>query len=96
MFDLEMNIKSWADYLRARGTFEETDVLELESHLRDQIDELSDNGLSEEEAFLISVKRLGSVSMLSEEFSKVNTENLWKHLMLDRTHRQKQAISATL
>lgn len=83
MFDLEMNIKSWADYLRARGTFEETDVLELESHLRDQIDELSDNGLSEEEAFLISVKRLGSVSMLSEEFSKVNTENLWKHLMLD-------------
>ena len=83
MFDLETNIKSWSDYLRARGTLEETDVLELESHLRDQIDDLTDNGLSEEEAFLISVKRLGSVSLITEEYSKVNTESLWKYLLVD-------------
>jgi hypothetical protein len=41
MFDLEENVQSWCDYLRARGTLEETDVLELESHLRDQIDDLT-------------------------------------------------------
>lgn len=83
MFDLEMNIKSWCDYLRARGTLKEEDVLELENHLRDQIDDLTNGGLSEEEAFIISVKRLGSINLISEEFSKVNTENLWKHLLLD-------------
>jgi hypothetical protein len=83
MFDLEENVQSWCDYLRARGTLEETDVLELESHLRDQIDDLTGRGLSEEEAFLISVKRLGSVNLISEEYSKVNTESLWKHLLLD-------------
>ena len=55
----------------------------LESHLRDQIDDLTGRGLSEEEAFLISVKRLGSVNLISEEYSKVNTESLWKHLLLD-------------
>ena len=45
MFDLEENVQSWCDYLRARGTLEETDVLELESHLRDQIDDLTGRGL---------------------------------------------------
>lgn len=83
MFDLEMNVRSWCDYLRARGTLEETDVLELESHLRDQIDDLTNSGLSEEEAFLISVKRLGNVNLISKEYSKVNTESLWKYLLLD-------------
>jgi len=29
------------------------------------------------------VKRLGNVSTISEEFSKVNTESLWKHLLFD-------------
>ena len=83
MFDLEESVKSWCDYLRARGTLEETDVLELESHLRDQIDDLTRSGLSEEEAFIIGVKRLGSVSQISEEYSKVNTDNLWKQLLID-------------
>jgi hypothetical protein len=83
MFDLEMNIKSWCDYLRARGTLEEADVLELESHLRDEIDDLTKSGLSEEEAFIISVKRLGNVNLISEEYSKVNTESLWKYLLTD-------------
>lgn len=83
MFDLEQNIKSWCDYFRARGALTETDILELENHLRDQIDDLRQRGLSEEEAFIISVKRLGSVSRIAEEFSKVNTDSFWKHLLLD-------------
>lgn len=83
MFDLEMNVQSWCDYLRAQGTLEEVGVLELESHLRDQMDDLRASGLSEEEAFLISVKRLGSVSLISEEYSKVTTYDFWKHLLLD-------------
>lgn len=83
MFDLELNISSWCDYLRSSGKLSEDDVLELENHLREQIDELTESGLDEEEAFLISVKRLGNVNLISEEYSKVNTENLWKQLLVD-------------
>ncbi|MTI62237.1 MAG: hypothetical protein FH762_20010 [Firmicutes bacterium] len=83
MFDLELNINSWADYLRSSGKLDEEDVIELENHLREQIDDLIENGLSEEEAFLIGVKRLGNVNMISGEYSKVNTENLWKQLLID-------------
>lgn len=80
MFDLELNIRSWSDHLRARGNFKETDIIELENHLRDEMEDLIKTGLAEDEAFLISVKRLGNVSLISQEYSKVNSENLWKHL----------------
>ena len=36
MFDLEVNIRSWCDYLRKHGMLGEEDILELESHLRDK------------------------------------------------------------
>ncbi|MDV3429501.1 MAG: permease prefix domain 1-containing protein [Bacillota bacterium] len=83
MFDLELNIRSWSDHLRARGNFKETDIIELENHLRDEMEDLIETGLAEDEAFLISVKRLGNVSLISQEYSKVNSENLWKHLLAD-------------
>ncbi len=83
MFDLELNILSWSDHLRASGNFNETDILELENHLRDEIDDLIKTGLTLDEAFLISVKRLGNVNKISQEYSKINSENLWKHLLLD-------------
>jgi hypothetical protein len=86
MFDLEMNIRSWCDYLRSHGALEEEDILELESHLRDQIDDLASSGLSEEEAFIISVKRVGNLSTISEEYAKIHTDNMWKHLLLDSEH----------
>jgi hypothetical protein len=80
MFELESNIRAWSDNLRSGGNLKETDILELESHLRDEIEDLIKAGLSEDEAFLISVKRLGSVNKLSLEYSKVNKEKLWKYL----------------
>ena len=83
MFDLEKNIHDWSDYLRSHGHFKETDIVELESHLQDEIEDLIHAGLSEEEAFLISVKRFGNTHSVSREYSKVNTENLWKQLMLE-------------
>jgi hypothetical protein len=83
MFDLEINIRSWSDHLRARGNFKETDIIELENHLRDEIEDLTKAGLAPDEAFLISVKRLGNVNMISQEYSKVNSENLWKHLLIE-------------
>ncbi|MGI6413101.1 MAG: permease prefix domain 1-containing protein [Syntrophomonadaceae bacterium] len=84
MFDLETHIHSWKDYLRAHGNFTEADISELESHLREEIDDLMSSGLTPDESFLVSVKRLGNLDAISREFAKVNTENLWKHLFIDQ------------
>jgi len=83
MFDLDFNIRSWSDYLRAHGSFSDNDILEMESLLHDEIDELSQNGLVEEEVFLIGVKRLGNVNQISQEFQKVNAKGFWKQLLSD-------------
>ena len=83
MFELETQIQSWSDHLRAHGNFNDADISELEDHLRDEIEDLITAGLTPDESFLISVKRLGNVDAVSHEFAKVNTENLWKHLFID-------------
>lgn len=83
MFDLEFNIQAWSDYLRTHGNFKDTDILEMESHLRDEIDALTQIGLTMEEAFLIGVKRFGNVNQVSQEFQKVHAEGFWKQLLVD-------------
>ena len=83
MFDLETQILSWSDHLRAHGNFSDADILELEDHLRDEIEDLIAAGLTPDESFLISVKRLGNIDAISNEFAKVNTENLWRQLLVE-------------
>ena len=85
MFDMESNIRAWSDHLRLRGKLKETDTIELENHLRDEIEDLTKAGLEPDEAFIISVKRLGNVNAISNEYSKINTESLWKHLLLEQS-----------
>jgi hypothetical protein len=82
MFELESEIQAWKNHLSANSNLTEIDINKLESHLRDEIENLTVAGLSRDEAFLISVKRLGSVDAVSKEFAKVTTENLWKHLLV--------------
>ena len=88
MFDLETQIHSWSDHLRAHGNFTDADIHELENHLRDEIEDLIVAGLTPDESFLISVKRLGNVDSISHEFAKINTENLWKHLLVEPVDSQ--------
>lgn len=87
MFDLESNIRSWSNHLRASGKLKENDITELESHLRDEIDDLTGSGLTQEEAFIISVKRLGNVNAISREYSKINMTSFWKNLLIDSSDR---------
>ena len=87
MFDLEENIRAWSDRLRGRGKMKEEDVQELESHLRDEIDDLTGAGLAPDEAFIISVKRLGNVNAISGEYSKLGMAAFWKQLLTDRPDR---------
>jgi hypothetical protein len=79
---LEVQIAQWRLYLRRRRAIDGPDVEELESHLRDQISVLTEAGLNGDEAFLIAVKRIGSLDALSREFAREHSERLWKQLVI--------------
>src|SRR5215218_1684470 len=78
---LEDQIAQWRAYVRRRQTLHGSDVEELEGHLRDQLAALSETGLADDEAFLVAVKRMGSLDALSREFALAHSERLWKQLV---------------
>jgi hypothetical protein len=77
---LEPLIDQWRDYVGRAAGVNGHDVDELETHLRDQITDLGQAGLSDDEAFLIAVKRLGDVDALSREFAREHSGRLWRQL----------------
>src|SRR6478736_3893883 len=79
---LEEQIAQWRTYLRRRQALHGPDVEELEGHLRDQLVALTDAGLTGDEAFLVAVKRMGSLDALSREFARAHSERLWKQLVM--------------
>ena len=83
MQSLELEIDQWRTFVGRRPGVDDHDVEELETHLRDQIADLHDVGLADDEAFLVAVKRLGTVDDLSREFARQHSGRLWKHLVLD-------------
>ncbi|MEO8307201.1 MAG: hypothetical protein ABI616_04085 [Pseudomonadota bacterium] len=78
---LEEQISQWRDYLRRRPGIRAPDVAELEDNLRGQIAMLTDSGLEPDEAFLVAVKRIGSLNAVSLEFAREHSERLWKQLV---------------
>ena len=79
---LEEGIAEWRSYLRRRPAIHSVDVDELEDHLRSQAGALAEAGLTEDEAFLIAVKRIGELDALSREFAREHSERLWKRLVV--------------
>jgi hypothetical protein len=79
---LEEHIAQWRGYVRRRKALHGPDVEELEGHLRDQLSALTEAGLSGDEAFLVAVKRMGSLDALSREFARAHSERLWKQLVI--------------
>ncbi|MBO6523456.1 MAG: ABC transporter permease [Balneolaceae bacterium] len=73
MFDLEKKIKNWKQSLRKNREYEDGDIEELESHLRDRIDELIESGASENEAFQNASSEIGDVKKVATEFYKTST-----------------------
>jgi len=80
--ELESQIAEWRAYMRRRRELHQADTEELEDHLRTRITELTEAGLRADEAFLIAVKRMGSLDELSREFAREHSERLWKQLVL--------------
>ncbi|ANZ23543.1 hypothetical protein A4U64_01645 [Rhodococcus sp. WB1] len=79
---LESQIGQWRVYVERRRAISAADADEMEDHLRDQISDLSAAGLGADEAFLVAVKRMGSVDDISREFAREHSERLWKQLVL--------------
>ena len=80
--ELDAQFAQWREYVQGRRALEQPDVEELEDHLRGSVDELMALGLRADEAFLVAVKRMGSLDDLSREFAREHSERLWKQLVL--------------
>lgn len=81
---LEKQIDAWRTHLRRSRAITGPDAEELEDHLREQIASLGAGGLSEDEAFLVAVKRMGAMDALTREFAREHSDRLWKQLVLSR------------
>lgn len=83
--ELESQIGRWRGYVQRHRVISVADADELEQHLRDQVTDLRAGGLSDDEAFLVAVKRMGSLDEVSREFGREHSERLWKQLVLAPT-----------
>jgi len=79
---LEHQIAEWRTFVGRGAAITAPDVEELEAHLRDQIETLTASGLAADEAFLVAVKRIGSLNALSREFAREHSERMWRQLVL--------------
>jgi hypothetical protein len=84
IMDLDTQVAEWRSAILRGKAVDPADADELESHLREQVADLSAAGLDDDEAFLIAVKRLGQVDALTAEFAREHSERLWKQLALAR------------
>ena len=81
MESVESQISKWRAYVARSPALNGQDVDELEDHLRHQIADLTQAGLTPDEGFLIAVKRMGDVDALSREFAREHSNRLWKQLL---------------
>ena len=79
---VEAQVAEWLAYMRRRRELSSSDAEELEDHLRSRIADLTDAGLDPDEAFLVAVKRMGSLDALTREFARAHSDRLWKQLVL--------------
>lgn len=68
MFNLEQSIAEWRRQMLAAGIKSPVPLEELESHLREAIEEQIQMGASEEKAFCIAVENIGQPTPLKLEF----------------------------
>lgn len=72
MSDVEQQIERWRDDLAGSELLRQSDVSELENHLREEMAHWETRGLSDEEGFFVARQRLGDSAILEEEFAKVH------------------------
>ena len=78
MHRIEEQIAQWKKQIAQTDSLNQSDLAELEQHLRDSAADLQKRGLSQEEAFLIASTRLGANDALATEYCKVNGSYVWR------------------
>ena len=91
---VEKQIEEWRAYLLRNRAVTGRDAAELEDHLREQMASLREQGLSEDETFLVAVKRMGAIDALTREFAREHSDRLWKQLVLSGDRREGEAGSS--
>ena len=71
MYNLETAIKAWRQDLQKSGVDPDS-IEEIESHLRDSIDDQVASGSTVEEAFHTAVSQIGGTRDLAREFRKID------------------------
>lgn len=74
-------LNQWRTAMKKRTRLSDEVTAEMEDHLCDTAEELMGQGLYEEEAWIIAMKRLGSQSELADDLVKVHTERLYRELL---------------
>ena len=76
MFNLTTEIAVWRKSILETETCTESDVNELESHLNEDMEQLKTKDLSEQEAFIVAVTRIGKPAEITGEFAKINKRKI--------------------
>src|SRR3954465_11462935 len=71
MFDLDQAIAEWRRQMLAEGIKTPVPLDELESHLREDVEQQTRTGADMEEAFRQAVERIGKAEKVREEFGKI-------------------------
>ncbi|HEX4265162.1 MAG TPA: Clp protease N-terminal domain-containing protein [Verrucomicrobiae bacterium] len=71
MFDLDLAISEWRRQMSAGGIKSREVLAELESHLRDDVEQQMRSGIAAEKAFHEAVRRIGPADKVRVEFAKV-------------------------
>jgi hypothetical protein len=72
MFNLEQAILEWRRQMLAAGVKTPVPLDELESHLRDEIEQRTNLGLSEAEALQTAIQKMGQAGLVKKEFAKTS------------------------
>jgi hypothetical protein len=79
---LDSRISEWRTHVLQGQFIHPRELDELEGRLRGELDLLKDAGLDEDEAFLIAVKRIAELGVVSRELVCTYSEPLWRRLLL--------------
>ena len=75
---LEGRISEWRAYMGRHPRVEADGLEELEGRLRAEAVGLRDSGLDGGEAFLVALRRVGSVDAATREFGRAHAGRLWE------------------
>ena len=76
MFNLNNAILDWKKSLYKNPSLEDGYIQELESHIRDKIEDYINKGISEKEAFEKAKEEIGGARKIGAEFFKTDTKNM--------------------